>query len=123
MPSAPEGGWVVEIRGYTFHDKSDQFVRRALLKNLQRMDTFVTDEKKVGQFLAGVPDPVKGRVSHAFVYNAWRVQDRSPALRFVTRSYLEDLFGGTPGGPTGPRTPQQPGAGGEGSAPAEPLAL
>src|SRR5207248_1345207 len=56
---AEGGGWVVEIRGYTYHHDGPNFVKRALIRNLQRVDEFARDEGKVGKFLAGVPDPVK----------------------------------------------------------------
>jgi type IV pilus assembly protein PilM len=84
-PKGPtEGGWVIEIRGFTEH-KDTLFVRRALLRNLQRTDHFVklTDKEtdgpknKISRFIPGAKDPVgkdaagKPRVSHAFVYNVF----------------------------------------------------
>jgi type IV pilus assembly protein PilM len=91
-PKGPtEGGWVIEIRGFTEH-KDTLFVRRALLRNLQRTDHFakLTDPKndavdpktglpanKIARFIPGAKDPLgkdaagKSRVSHAFVYNVF----------------------------------------------------
>jgi len=91
-PKGPtEGGWVIEIRGFTEHKDGAVFVRRALLRNLQRTEHFVklTDPKtdavdakgvpvnKIATFIPGGKDPVgkdaagKSRISHAFVYNVF----------------------------------------------------
>ena len=107
-PKAPaEAGWVVEIRGYTDHDKGGTFVRQALLRNLQRIDTFAKDEGKVGRFInAGVKDPVgkddsgKSRISHAFVYRVFApIPDPQPGvLPNITRgSFLDTIVDGSGG--------------------------
>ncbi len=92
-PKGPtESGWVIEIRGFTEHKEGALFVRRALLRNLQRTEHFVrlTDPKtdaldpktqqpvnKIAKFIPGAKDPVgkdpagKPRISHAFVYNVF----------------------------------------------------
>jgi type IV pilus assembly protein PilM len=79
-PKAPDGGgWILEIRGYTFHNDGTNFIRRTLVKNLQRFDKFAekTDpsadpkdpkKNKVASLLgAEVVDPAKARVSHVFL--------------------------------------------------------
>ncbi|MBP3958031.1 hypothetical protein J8F10_22475 [Gemmata sp. G18] len=79
-PKAPEGGaWVVEIRGYTDHKGGRRFIEQSLLRNLQRTDTFAKDDAKVGRYIVGVPDPVKGKVSHPFVYTRGRFSTRNRA--------------------------------------------
>jgi type IV pilus assembly protein PilM len=100
MPKAPEGGaWVVEVRGYTDHKDGEQFLRRALIANLQKMDTFADKDKdKVGKVIPGAADPVKGKVSHAFIYHVWTVQ--SPAqnsFQNINKTYLDDLVSGRAG--------------------------
>ena len=74
VPKAPEGGaWIIEIRGYTYNRDATNFLRKCLIGNLKRSDYFakVTDptEKKVAQSLQteSLADPVKGRISHAFL--------------------------------------------------------
>ena len=96
-PKKVEGaGWVVEIRGYTDHKDGVRLPRRTLLlKNLQNMDQFAAakDDKKIGKYIVGVADPVKGKVSHAFIYKVWQdgegpaqhVRSTSPTRR-STRS-------------------------------------
>jgi type IV pilus assembly protein PilM len=97
--------WVVEIRGFTDYDDIT-FVKKALLKNFQKLDTFAKDDKKVGQYITGVPDPVKGKVSHVFIYHVWDVPNPQPnAFVNINRSYLDRLVGGASdrsGGPGGP---------------------
>jgi type IV pilus assembly protein PilM len=105
-----EGGWVVEVRGYTDHDRGQIFVRQALLRNLQRIDAFAKDEGKVGRYInPGVQDPVKGRISHAFVYRVFApIPDPQPGVFYnITRgSFLDGILGSaggnTGGGPGGP---------------------
>jgi hypothetical protein len=130
----PGGVWVVEIRGYTDHKDAPEFLKKALLRNLHKFDTFAKGENKVGKFIVGVQDPVKGRVSHAFLYNTWMVPDAQPNdFVYIKGSYLDKLLadrrssgaGGRPGGigpgpgvqpPVGP--PPGPGGPPEGGAPA-----
>lgn len=102
-PKAPSdgGAWVIEIRGYTDHNKPT-FVRDALARNLQKMDTFATKgENKVGTFVPGVTDPIKGKISHAFVYGVWRqprVTIQANSFLYINKSYLDGMVGGGGGG-------------------------
>ena len=119
-PKGPaEGGWVVEIRGYTDHDKAGTFVRQSLLRNLQRFDDFAKKGKgdeKVGQYIVDVQDPVKGKVSHAFVYRVFAPNsDPQPNVFYnINRgSFLDAIVGGggnaqggeVPGAAAGPGGP------------------
>jgi type IV pilus assembly protein PilM len=114
---AEGGGWVIEIRGYTDNKDGEQFIRNSLLANLQRIDEFVakTDPKdgKVRQYLPGVEDPVKGKMSHAFIYHVWDAGNAMPnTFKYITRSYLDPLVSGSSaGGAAGgaPGTPGSPG--------------
>ncbi len=110
-PASP--GWIVEIRGYTDYDTPSVpgaiFVRRALVRNLQRMDEFaeLTDPDaktggKINRYIPGMQDPVKGRVSHAFVFAVFApIHDPQPNEFYnINRgSFLDALVGGnTPSG-------------------------
>ena len=114
-------GWVVEIRGYTDHKGGPTFVREALLKNLRRFDSFAKEEDKVGKFIVGVQDPVKGKVDHAFIYKVWKVEDAQPNVFVnIEKSYLDALLPSTsssPGGGAGGFPPGGPGAMGKPSTP------
>ncbi len=96
-----EGGgvWVVEIRGYTDHQAGPAFLKNCLMRNLQKIDSFVKDDAKVGRYIVGVADPVKGRASHAFLYNSWIVNDALPnSFKHINTSYLDKLMTGSGGG-------------------------
>jgi type IV pilus assembly protein PilM len=110
-PKAADGpGWIVEIRGYTEHKDGTQFVKGALIKNLQKFDAFAKNETKVGQYIVGVTDPVKTKVSHAFIYKVWRIEDaQSNSFEKINQSYLDAFLPNAPGGTAG-------GQGGGGSA-------
>ncbi|MDY3561314.1 type IV pilus assembly protein PilM [Gemmata sp. JC673] len=121
-PKAAEGGaWVIEVRGYTDHTGGRRFVEQSLLRNLQRLDEFAKKDKqgreKVGEFIVGVPDPVKGKTSHAFVYGVWPVYNPQPGqfINIARGSYLDGLLGGAGaggfGGPGGPGGFGSPGGG------------
>lgn len=116
-PKAPDGpGWIVEIRGYTDHKDGRNFIQKALLKNLQKFDTFAKGEDKVGQFITGVQDPVKGKVSHAFLYKVWMVEDAQPnSFVNINYSYLDKLIGSSTSSAAGPGG-GKPGGGGPSSA-------
>jgi type IV pilus assembly protein PilM len=125
-----EGAWVVEIRGFTDHQAGPIFLRDGLIRNLQKFDQYagqgeitvrnekgelvkVKGEDKVKQFIVGVPDPVKGRVSHAFVFNFWSYDDTTTnTFRFINQSSLDRLL--SPAGAA-------PGTGGPGRPPAGPV--
>jgi type IV pilus assembly protein PilM len=120
-PKAAEGpGWVIEIRGYTDHKEGRQFIKTAMIKNLQRMDDFAkkTGEDKVGRYIVDVKDPVKGKVSHPFIYKVWRVEEAQPnSFVYINQSYLDQLLPSSAGG-GGPG-----GLGGPGMSPASPAGL
>jgi hypothetical protein len=117
LPKAPDGGgWVVEVRGFTDHTDAAQFIKRSLIANLQRTDALNDKGKdKVGKFIPGIADPVRGKVSHAFIYHVWTVTAPSQnTFVNLNKNYVEGLVapaaaaagqGGQPGIPPGPGGP------------------
>jgi type IV pilus assembly protein PilM len=100
----PKNGWLVEIRGFTYHWDSVQFIRNTLVENL-------AVPLKAGNKLS--PDMEKlvaKRISHVWVYK-WSdppVADPEPGIfGLISQSYLRDVLGGAAvtGGPVG-RPPQ-----------------
>ncbi len=113
-PKAADGGaWVVEIRGWTDHKDGRTFLNQALLRNLQRIDAFAKDENKVGRYIVGVPDPVKGKISHPFIYSVFPpVSDPVPNTFLYIgpgKSYLDGLVPTLAGGGVGPGEGPRPG--------------
>ena len=96
-PKAVEGGgWVIELRGYTYHKMGPNFLKRCLLKNLQRFDEFAQKTPGAETFktlVPGVPDPVQGKVSHSFL-GLYKPVDRAPPNQFVhlSRNRLDTLI-------------------------------
>lgn len=125
-PKAPSGaGWVVEIRGYTYHVDGFDFVRYTLVRNLQEAGTTfaqATDPTKAGLFIPDLKDPKKdpvlGKVSHSFLF-AQQVtkaadlkKDQVVTLSLAATSQIDRLLGGAApaagpgeGGPGGAQTP------------------
>ncbi len=130
-PKAPEGGgWVVELRGYTYHNMGTQFLRRALIANLKKWDQFAAQTAtpaEIQKIIPGGTDPVgkdkdgKPLVSHAFLLMSQ--PDNNPApnqFKFIGRPVIDSLISGggatTPGGPPSmpggpPSMPGGPGGG------------
>ncbi len=116
-PKAVEGGgWVFELRGYTYH-KDPNFIRRSLLRNLQRFDEFAGNpasnaDAKINKIIPGAEDPVRpgkgetktDRVSHAFLMLAQPDdQPQLNAFRYIGQSWIEKcLSGGSAMGGGGP---------------------
>ena len=90
------GGWIVEIRGYTEHEAGPQFIKLGLVRNLQKIDVFAQDDTKISRYITGGKDPVKGKVSHAFVYKVWTINNATSHLPvYIQQSYLEAVLSGS----------------------------
>jgi hypothetical protein len=66
-PKGPEGGgYVVELRGWTFHSSGFDFMVQGVVKNFQNAGLHAeqTGTAPVEKFIPGVADPLKGRISH-----------------------------------------------------------
>lgn len=146
-PKAPSGaGWVIEVRGYTYHVDGFDFVRYTLVRNLQEAGTTFaqsTDPTKVGEYIPDLKDPKKdpvlGKVSHAFLYGQKVTKatdlkkDQTLSLSLAATSQIDKLVGGsalagatgeggpggTPGG-VGPSVGNIPGAGSPDGTPGGP---
>ncbi|CAN5502527.1 hypothetical protein BH11PLA2_BH11PLA2_03660 [soil metagenome] len=105
IPKAPDGGgWVVQISGFTMHEKGNKFLNDALVRNFVHASKFadettgkITFENKVFSevefFLPGVKDPVKGRTSHVFLLLSKQVENPQPkAFLFLGQNYIDKLI-------------------------------
>ena len=106
------GAWVFELRGYTYHKDTNNFVRRALLHNFKRFNTFAAKNnpnKRVEAVIAGATDPVgpegegdakKPRILNPFLMAlASSDNPASPtAFTYINKQYLDTLLGGGAGG-------------------------
>ncbi len=92
-PTGP--GWVIELRGFTWHTEGEAFIKDCLLENLRR---------DVGRSQSVDPekDPVVGDVSHFFVFRVDedpRPQER--VFRYINQPLLDSLIFGGGGGMMG----------------------
>jgi type IV pilus assembly protein PilM len=89
------GGWVVEIRGYTYHKEEQKFILDTLVSNLaSRHKTLKSEEKKEdkaakvdkkedGEDEEGQPiviEPIVGKISHVVLYRQQEVASPDPGV-------------------------------------------
>jgi type IV pilus assembly protein PilM len=94
----PEGGgWIIEVRGYTYYDSGNpgvgpkSFLQRTFLANLGREST-PGDKHNDESVEEASADPIRGRLSHIMLYKYWSTTTReSLPPSFVTGSYLSEL--------------------------------
>ena len=122
----PDGeGWVFEIRGYTYwkpntNKQTDVFIMDTLLRNIIARSRGLTEEQKKAltpeQLKALADDPIRGKITHAFLYDVRRDDNPSPGtFKFISSSLInplvpDDAAGGS-GGESGLGGPP-PGMGG-----------
>ncbi len=93
--------WVVEVRGYTYYSAGNPSVARKFLqdcfvRNLQRFDEFaaLTDrgQEKVAKLLPGATDPIRARVSHAFLCIAPPKPSTVAGFEIILTSHIDRLM-------------------------------
>src|SRR5262249_13419867 len=67
-------GWVVELRGYTYHDQQRKFVVETFVDNLA-----TRGRKPVAAKDGEPPDPIGGKVSHPVLYKFTWMQNAGSA--------------------------------------------
>src|SRR5207249_3477583 len=94
----PEGdGWVVEVRGSTYWNpdpdkfQPKQFVMDTILWNVIQNSRALPEPKTDAEKKAALEDPfaaIRGKISHAFVYNVWDDKNPSPGSFVHIRNSL-----------------------------------
>jgi type IV pilus assembly protein PilM len=109
----PEGpGWIVEVRGHTYHQGGRNFLLDTIVFNTNRLGfgkglvPFTETSKGEPVFKGPFPDPIEGRVSHAFLYKWEAIPNPQPgSFKIIGGSHLRALVGGGMsgggGGPSG----------------------
>jgi type IV pilus assembly protein PilM len=94
-PKGPEGGgYIVEIRGWTFHTDGFGFMVQGVVRNFQNSGLHVESigNRKVSEFIPGGIDPLEGRISHVCLPVS-KMQDsaKQNVLELIApgKSYLE----------------------------------
>jgi hypothetical protein len=108
----PEGpGWLFEVRGSTYWKpdstkQTEEFIMRTVLRNIVRMSRAPTEEQKKlmkpEELKALEEDPIRGKVTHAFLYNVWRDDAPSPgSFKIISSSLINGLLPDEGGGSGG----------------------
>src|SRR5205814_1516556 len=105
---APEAkpGWLVELRGYTYNENGRTFIIDGLIENIARLGGVKEEaaagagaeaKDKTAADAKGSKDPVKGRISHVFLYRFVPVPATSEFTLAATGE-LSNIAGGGGGG-------------------------
>jgi type IV pilus assembly protein PilM len=125
----PDGeGWVFEVRGSTYWHpdpkapkaQTTQFITNTVLRNIILRSHLTEDQKKVltpEQLKAWNDDAVRGKLTHAFLYDVWEDKTPSPgSFKVIGGSLINGLLpddaGGAGGSGGGPGEYGSPGASG-----------
>jgi type IV pilus assembly protein PilM len=118
------GGWVVQVAGYTMHEKGSKFLNDTLVRNLMQSARFAdetnpripgTNGTKVDLLLPGVKDPAKGKISHVFLLMSKQVENPQPKVfAILNQNYIDKLI---------PPLAGDPNAGAAPTAPVDPTAM
>jgi type IV pilus assembly protein PilM len=100
---APNGpGWIVELRGYTFHQGQRDFVVDTLLANIAAKGAKAEAAPKPGE----PGDPIGGKVSHPVLYRYKPVENHQPGkFELIENSDMFLLVQGGIPGKAGDRAP------------------
>lgn len=106
-PKGPDGGgYVVELRGWTFHSAGFDFMVQGVVRNFQEagMHAEQIGTRKVSEFIPGAQDPLAGRISHVCLPLS-KMQESSTqnVLELISpgRKYMEAYLAPATGAATG----------------------
>jgi type IV pilus assembly protein PilM len=108
----PREGWVVEVRGFTYHQLTNKFVEKTIVENL-KFPVPLNDSKKEKEMASRIKD----RVGYMLIYFNHVVPVPEPGkFEYVGKSYLKAIFKGADNIGAGPvianpqnQPPPQPG--------------
>lgn len=121
QPKPGESGWVFALHGTTYNKKGAIFLRDTLVYNLaiasnRNLPVLRADGTPEPTPAANTPpegnkgpdDPIKGKISHVFLYNCWTIDEPKPGVfEKLNVNYLRPLVTGTPDA-SNPQTPAAP---------------
>jgi type IV pilus assembly protein PilM len=113
-------GWVVEVRGYTYHEDEMKFVEHGFVENL-RAPVYERDKKWLDQQtpevkaqIAKMDKDVRQRLGFVFVYKYEVVRDPVPGhFKLIANSNLRTLVAGIPDSSGGDKKDDSGGSGGD----------
>ena len=94
----PKAGWVIEIRGYTYHWDSVEFVENTIIENLKHRPIEGKEMKLPGAIVLNpkqLKEQVKDQLSHLLIYKLEKVKNPQPGqFVHIGKSYLRTLIKG-----------------------------
>ncbi len=98
----PKDGWVVEVRGYTYHWDEIDFIENTIVENLNYPEK-LRDSK--GQDVKLTPEMkklVREQISYMFIFKLEKVVNPEPGqFKHIGKSYVRALISGDAGGAAG----------------------
>ncbi len=104
-PKEKEAGWVVELRGFTYHKAEQNFIIDTLLTNLSTRHKALkpAEEKKADTEVKKdeadkkPEEPIGGKVSHVVLYRIKEIANPEPGVYpLIKDSYVAPLVGAAP---------------------------
>jgi type IV pilus assembly protein PilM len=101
LQKAPEGaGWVVELRGYTYHKERNLFLLDSIVTKLNALRSAEREVvlTKICRIKPGTAlrtdDPIDGRISHALLYEYTPVTNPQPgSFKLINDSVVKGVIG------------------------------
>lgn len=84
LDKLPKKGWIVEVRGYTYHHKGPDFIKDTLLENL-------ADPEGVHLLGGEMQREIKDRLSFVMLYQAQTVKEGEEEMGLIKKSPLKAL--------------------------------
>jgi type IV pilus assembly protein PilM len=101
----PKSGWIIEVRGYTYHDDQKRFVQVSFVENLRNPEYrrnprwLQAQPKDVQQQIAEMQDAIGKQISYVFVYKQDVVKNpEGGKYQLISKSDLRSLVKGTSDG-------------------------
>jgi type IV pilus assembly protein PilM len=94
----PKAGWVVEIRGYTYHWGKLEFIENTIVENLKFPEQLKGPDNKPVVLAPEMKKQISDRLSHLFILLAEPVPNPEPGkFVYIGRSLLPDFVKGSGG--------------------------
>jgi type IV pilus assembly protein PilM len=105
LEGATNAGWIVELRGYTYHkDAVTGFLDRCLLDNFKKFNAYAESSEKdktsgklkVELVIPGLTDPIKGNVKYPFLMLKQKSRSSLPnQFDHINASLIDGFIGGS----------------------------
>lgn len=85
-------GWIVEVRGFTYHKDADKFVKESFIRNLRYPGELKSTNPEAQKELNELARRIERNVSYLHIYHQGQVNPGQPSM--IGKSYLRPLVRG-----------------------------